>query len=131
MELASDTDTDSSSSSRILYKFVAEHFFLVVIDFWKSCLWDMSDKNLLSFLFSLSSVLKSCVHASFELYLSRNSGFIHLTSRVDLEKVRFKILDIVMNHIFYLNNGEYLSTPRLDFIRQKGYEYDYVLFYCL
>ena len=90
----------------------------------------MSDKNLLSFLFSLSSILKSCVHDSIELYVSRNSGFIHLTSTVDLESVRFKILNIVMNCIFYLNNGEYLSTPRLDFIQQMGHEYDCVLSYC-
>ena len=63
----------------------------------------MSDKKLPSFLF----ILKSCAHASIELYVSRNSGFIHLTSKVDLESVRFKILDIAINHIFYKNNGEY------------------------
>ena len=70
------------------------------------------------------------MHASIELYFSRSSGFIRLTSRVDLESVRFKILDILMNHFFYLNNAEYLSAPRFDFIQQKGYEYDYGLFYC-
>ena len=85
----------------------------------------MSDKNLPSFLF----ILKSCAHASIELYVSRNSGFIHLTSKVDLESVRFKILDIAINHIFYKNNGEYLSSPRHYFTQQKGYKYGYVLFY--
>ena len=81
----------------------------------------MSDKNLPLFLFTRSSILKSFVHASIELYVSRGSGFIHLFSRVELESVGFNILDIVMNHIFYLTNAEYLSTPRFDFIQLNGY----------
>ena len=46
------------------------------------------------FCISLANLLRRCVLPSVDVYLAKNSGHIHLTSRVDLECLSFQILNL-------------------------------------
>ena len=93
----------------------------------------MADKENFSidfffYLFPLLEDLRNLVHRSIDIYVAKNSGYIHMTSRVNLYSLRSQVLDIVSNHPFYRRNFEYLPSPKLQFVQQKGYQYDYILF---
>ena len=47
------------------------------------------------FCISLADELRKFIHPSLDVYIAKNSGRIHLTSRVDLDCLRFQILDLV------------------------------------
>ena len=79
-------------------------------------------------LFSLTDDLGNYVHSSIRLYLAKNSGNIHLTSRVDLDNCRCRIFSIVRSHPFYYQNESYFYSLDFEFVQQKGNEYDYILF---
>lgn len=80
------------------------------------------------FCISLADELRKFIHPSLDVYVAKNSGRIHLTSRVDLDCLRFQILNLVNYHLFYRRIFEYLPRPDLNFVQQKGYQYDYILF---
>ena len=91
----------------------------------------MADKENFSinFFFYLSPLLeglRNLVHRSVDICLAKNSGYIHMTSQVDLFSLRSQVLDIVSNHPFYRKNFEYLPSPKLQFVQQIGYHYDYI-----
>ena len=93
----------------------------------------MADKENFSidfffYLFPLLEDLRNLVHRSIHIYVAKNSGYIHMTSRVDLYSLHSQVLDIISNHPFYRRNFEYLPSPKLQFVQQKGYQYDYILF---
>ena len=66
-----------------------------------------------------------------------------MTSRVDLECLRYWIFDVINNHLFFKRNFRYqphqradfmqqsFYGPWLEFVQQKGYQYDYILFDCV
>ena len=62
------------------------------------------------------------------MFVAKNSGRIHLNSQADLDCLRFQILNLVNYHLFYLQNLEHLPRPDLNFVQQKGYQYNYILF---
>ena len=66
-------------------------------------------------------------HPSVDVYIPKNAGRIYLTSRLDLECVSFQILNLANEHVFRWFNKHYFC-PRFEFVRQKGYQYDYTLF---
>ena len=47
--------------------------------------------NLPSFLYALTGDLRKNVHISIDLYVSKRTGFVHLTSRIDLQNARSAI----------------------------------------
>ena len=79
-------------------------------------------ENLPSFFHTLTDDLRKNVHISIDLYVSKTTGYVHLTSRIDLQNARAAIFCSVKRCC-----TAYQVT--LDFIQQKGYEYDYILFY--
>ena len=92
---------------------------------------------------SLSVELRDSVHPSVDVYVAKNSGRIHITSRVDLECLRYRISDVINKHLFFERNFRYqphegpdfiqqsFYGPRLEFVQQKGYQNDYILFDCV
>ena len=81
----------------------------------------MGDENLTLFLYSLGCELRDKVHASIESYISKKTAYIHITSRVDLEHDCYQIISIARDCVAY--------SAYLDFVQQKGYQYDYILLY--
>ena len=68
--------------------------------------------------------MRRCVYPSIDVYIGKNSGRIHLTSHVDLECLSFQI-----GHVFrWFRNRKHYFCSRIEFVHQKGYQYDYVLF---
>ena len=47
--------------------------------------------NLPSFLYALTDDLRKNVHISIDLCVSKRTGFVHLTSRIDLQNARSAI----------------------------------------
>ena len=93
----------------------------------------MGDKENFSinFFFYLSPLLRNLrnlVHCSIDICVAKNFGYIHITSRVDLYSFLSQVVDIVSNRPFYRRNVEYLPSPKLQFVQQRGYQYDYILF---
>ena len=94
-------------------------------------------------LYSLAVELRDSVHPSVDVYVAKNSGPINITSRVDLEWLRYRIFDVINNHLFFERNFRYqphqgpdfiqqsFYGPRLEFVQQKGYQYDYILLDCV
>ena len=79
------------------------------------------------FCISLVDELRKFIHPSLDVYVTKKSGRIQLTSRADLDCLRFQILKLVHYHLFYLQNLEHLPRPDLNFVQQKGYQYNYIL----
>ena len=68
------------------------------------------------------------MHRPIDIYVAKNFGYIHMTSRVDLYSLRSQVVDIVSNCPFYRRNFGYLPSPKLQLVQQRGYQYDYILF---
>ena len=66
-------------------------------------------------LFSLTDDLRNYVHSSIRLYLAKNSGNIHLTSRVDLDNCHFYNLC----HLIFKTFRSYLSEAEIDLFYKK------------
>ena len=80
--------------------------------------------NLPSCLYTLTEDLRENVHTSIDLNVSKRTGYVHLTSRTELQNVKAAIFCGVKRiGIAY--------PVALDFIQQEGYKYNYILFYCL
>ena len=71
---------------------------------------------------SLAVELRDSVHPSVDVYVAKNSGRIHITSRVDLECLRYRIFDIIDNLLFFERNFRYQPHQGPDFIQQDFYE---------
>ena len=79
--------------------------------------------NLPSFLYTLTEDLRENFHASIGLNVSKRTGHVHLTSRIELQNVQAAIFcSVKRTRIAY--------PVALDFIQQKGYKYNYILFHC-
>lgn len=79
--------------------------------------------NLPSFLYTLTEDLRENFHASIGLNVSKRTGHVHLTSRIELQNVQAAIFcSVKRTGIAY--------PVALDFIQQKGYKYNYILFHC-
>ena len=65
--------------------------------------------------------MKDEIHCSIEIYVARGSKYVPITSRIDLRPY-YDVIDSIVarNHIAY--------PVSLDFVHQKGCEYDYILF---
>ena len=79
-----------------------DRLFLMT-NFW--LVFTMADKENFSidFFFYLSLLLedlRNLVHLSIDIYVAKNSGYIHMTSHMDLYSLRSEVLDIVSNHPF-------------------------------
>ena len=74
------------------------------------------------FLHTICLSLKDEIHYSIEICVAKGSKYVHITSRIDLRPY-YDVIDsiIVRNHIAY--------PVSLDFVQQKGCEYDYILFH--
>ena len=70
---------------------------------------------------SLAVELRDSVHPSVDVYVAKNSGRIHITSRVDLECLRYRIFDIIDNLLFFERNFRYQPHHGPDFIQQGFY----------
>ena len=77
------------------------------------------------FCISLADELRKSIHPSLDVYVVKDSGRIHLTSQVDLDCLLFQISNLVNYHLFHHQNFEYLDY---NFVQQKGYQYNYILF---
>ena len=87
----------------LLAKILNKFGQVIFSNFWLDC--TMADKENFSvdFFFYLSPLLedlRNLVHRSIDIYVIKNSGYIHMTSRVDLYRLRSQVLDIVSNHPF-------------------------------
>ena len=71
-------------------------------------------------LFSLSDDLRNYGHLFIQLYLAKNSGNIHLTSRVDLDNCCCRIFNIVRSLSFYNQSESYFYLLDFEFVQQKG-----------
>ena len=81
------------------------------------------------FCISLTNLLRRCVQPSVDVYIAKNSGRLHLTSRVDLECLSFQILNLPNNHTFrWFGNRKHYFCSRIEFVQHKGYQFDYILF---
>ena len=92
---------------------------------------------------SLAVELRDSVHPYVDVYVAKNSGRIHITSCVDLECLHYRIFDVINNHLFFERSFCYqphqgpdfiqqrFYGPQHEFVQQKGYQYDYILFDCI
>ena len=49
----------------------------------------------------LAVELRGSVHPSVDVYVAKNSVRIHITSRVDLEFLRYRTFDVINNYLFF------------------------------
>ena len=81
----------------------------------------MLHKTIPLFLCLLCLSMKDEIHYSIEIFVAKGSKYVHITSRIDLRPYYDTTNSIVVrNHIAY--------PVSLDFVQQKGCEYDYILF---
>ena len=70
-----------------------------------------------SFFYTLTDDLRKNVDISIDFNVSKRTGYVHLTSKIDLQHARAAIFFIVRRCCI-------VYPVTLDFIQQKGYEYD-------
>ena len=75
--------------------------------------------NKVFWLCPLAAELRDSVHHSVNVYVAKNSGRIHITSPVDLECLRYRIFDVINNHLFFERNFRYQPHQVPDFIQQS------------
>ena len=75
-------------------------------------------ENLPSFFYTLTNDLRKIVHISIDLYVPKRTGYVRLTSRIDLQNARAATFCSIKRCI--------VNSATLDFIQKKGYEYDYI-----
>lgn len=57
--------------------------------------------NKVIYLSFLAVELRASVHPSVDVYVAKNSVRIHITSRVDLECLRYRTFDVINNYLFF------------------------------
>ena len=65
--------------------------------------------------------LKYEIHYSNEIYVAKKTRYAHVTSKIDLQSYYHVIDSIVVRNCI-------AHSVSLDFVQQKGSEYDYILF---
>ena len=80
------------------------------------------DKQKISlFLCSLCLWLKDDIHYSIEIYVAKKTKYVHITSKINLQFYYHIINNIIVRNCI-------ANAVSLDFVQQKGSEYDYSLF---